>query len=453
METLFEKAVIRIGIDTIKIKLSRNLYQSDPIDQLVENLKSSLDSNEILVYYKKDYGCHFVKEIDSDCHLSKIYKTDTDSGMIEIFGMCQTITEFKLTDHHATILSVVGNLTDDIEMKLEKMDVPLDFFYPNDRSFVFDDSKRRQKPYFLDLLNYQSKCDKVYLNDMSMTTIRLPKSRQEMIRFATKHPKIKSSEDNKQLGDCYYRWVKLTSYDIGTGRFSYSKCEENESSHFEIKINDSKIYSEIRKLFNKTETYSSNYNHEKQTHIKIGAKKVSNIKYNKSKKDKEYHGCMNDKYKAIIEEMADTDDEYNDLMEHFQHTRVELRFLKPCVTSTQKKLLNINLESSYGELLDLIKKEIEKMTIFILKPDISIDDYVDSYKKRLKKVSATYAITSNDYGKILEVTPDVWSDFENQINVLKSKFIPDVMQLIPENPTKLWIRSPRRRREYVKIFR
>ena len=71
METLFEKAAIRMGIDTIKIKLSRNLYQSDPIDQLINNLKSSFDQDEILVYYKKDYRCHFVKEIDSDCHLSK----------------------------------------------------------------------------------------------------------------------------------------------------------------------------------------------------------------------------------------------------------------------------------------------------------------------------------------------------------------------------------------------
>jgi len=118
-----------------------------------------------------------------------------------------------------------------------------------------------------------------------------------------------------------------------------------------------------------------------------------------------------------------------------QHTRVELRFFRPAV-STRETPLHINSESSYGELLDCIKKEIKKMTIFILKPDISTDDYLDVYKKRFKKVTVTRAITSSDYGRTLEVTPDAWNDFENQIDVLKSKFIPDVTPSILENPTR-----------------
>ena len=454
METLFEKAAIRMGIDTIKIKLSRNLYQSDPIDQLINNLKSSFDQDEILVYYKKDYRCHFVKEIDSDCHLSKIYKTGKDRGMIEIFGMCQTITEFKLTEHHATILSVVGNLTDDIEMTLEKMDVPLDFFYPHDRSFVYDISKTKALD-FVDVLNDQIKFPFVHLTEIPMITIRVPKSQKRVIKFVLDHKNIKSPEDKKNKGDCYCRWVKITSQFLNW--FSYGKCEEDESSHFEMRINDRKIYNRILNLFDGTPTFSSGYDHETDIYIKLGSKKVSIIKYDKSKRDEDEDRDVQNVYKAIIEEIADTDDEYNDLMENFQHTRVELRFLKPCVTTTQKKLLNINSESSYDQLLDRIKKEIKKMTIFILKPDISTDDYFNLYKERLNESNPTKRrklsekITSS--GRILEVTPDVWSDFENQIDVLKSKFIPDVIQLIPENPTKFWIRSPRRRREYLKFFR
>ncbi len=135
-------------------------------------------------------------------------------------------------------------------------------------------------------------------------------------------------------------------------------------------------------------------------------------------------------YKAIIEEIADTDDEYNDLMENFQHTRVESRFFQPCVTKTQTKPLNINSESSYDKLLDIIKEEIEKMTIFIVKPDISADEYLRLHKELLnrkygsKRIQLRGQLLSNDYGRILEVSSEAWDDFENQIDVLKSKFIP-----------------------------
>ena len=443
MELLFNKSAIRIGIDTIKIKISRNLFQSEPTNQLINKLKSALDPDEILLYQKKKK--HFLKHIVSNRTISKIYKTGDYSCMIELFGMCQTITNFKLTEHHATILSVIGNMTD-MEMTLEKIDVAQDFFYPHDRSFVFDDSKK-QKPYFLDLLNYQSRYPFVHLTEIPMHTIRVPKNRKDMIRFAFNHPKIKSSTDKKH-GDCYYRWVKLTSHFLN--KVNYGECDIEESSHFEIKINDRKILCRISDFFDGTETFGSDYDHENEINIKNGTKKVSNIKYDKSKKDKEKYGCMNNAYQAIIKEIADTNDEYNDLMKHFQHTRVESRFFKPCVTSTQKKPLDINLESSYDKLFNEIKKEIGKMTIFILKPDtdISIDDYVDSYKKRLEKVNATRAITSSDYGKILEVTSDRWNDFENQINFLKSKFIPDVTPSISDNPARRIIQSlPRGRKK------
>ena len=426
METLFNKSAIRIGIDTIKIKLERmSISKSDPIDQLIKKLKSSFDPDEISVFQKGDY--HFVRDITSECYLSKIRKTGTDSGMIEIFGICQTITEFKLTEYHATILSIIGNLTGDIEMTLEKMDVALDFFYPNDRSFVFDGSKRSD---FLDMINYQSKLSFVHLTKIPMTTIRVPKRQKPIIKFALDHKDIISPEDKKSRG-CYCRWVKPTSHYLN--KVNYGKCEEDESSHFEIKINDREILYKISDFFDGSETFSSDYDHETGTYISLGRKKVSNIKYDKSKRDEYKHGCVQDVYNAIIEDMADTGEEHDDLMEHFKHTRVELRFLKPCVTTTQKNPLNLNSESSYGELLDCIKKEIKKITIFILKPDISTDDYLNLYKKRLKKVNTTDPITPSDYGRILEVTPDAWNDFENQIDVLKSKFIPDVTPSILEN--------------------
>jgi hypothetical protein len=342
-----------------------------------------------------------------------------------------------LTDHHATILSVVGNLTDNIEMTLQKMDVSLDFFYPHDRSFVFESTKALALS-FVDSLNDQIKFPFVHLTEIPMITIRVPKSQKQVIKFALDHKNIKSPEDKKKKGDCYCRWVKITSQHLYLNRVNYGECEKDESSHFEIKINDRKIYNRILNLFDGTPTFSSDYDHETDIYIKLGAKKVSIIKYDKSKRDKDKKRDVQGVYNATIKEIADTDDEHDDLMEHFKHTRVELQFFKPCVTSTQKKLLNINSESSYGELLDCIKKEIKKMTIFILKPDISTNDYLDLYKKRLNQSNGTKRtrlieqLTSS--GRILEVTPDAWNDFENQIDVLKSKFIPDVT--ISNNPIR-----------------
>ena len=232
---------------------------------------------------------------------------------------------------------------------------------------------------------------------------------------------------------------------------NYGLCEKDESSHFEIKINDRKILYRISDFFDGSEKFSSEYDHETDTYIHKGSKKVSNIKYDKSKRDEEKHGCIiQDVYKTIIEEIADTDDEYDDLMEHFKHTRIESRLLKPGITSKEKNPLDLTLESSYDKLLNYIKRKIEKEIgiIFILKPDISTDDYLNLYKERLKKVNIInikYDFfkekTSESYGRILEISLDAWNDFENQIDVLKSKFIPDVAEPISENPIRNLMRS------------
>jgi hypothetical protein len=53
METLFEKAVIRIGIDTIKIKLDNiSIVPFDPMNQLINDLRQSFDEDEISVFSK-----------------------------------------------------------------------------------------------------------------------------------------------------------------------------------------------------------------------------------------------------------------------------------------------------------------------------------------------------------------------------------------------------------------
>lgn len=266
----------------------------------------------------------------------------------------------------------------------------------------------------MEILTYQIKFPFVHLTDLPMTTIRVPKRQKPIIRFAKEHLK---PSDKKKYGDCYHRWVKSTSQ--YQNRVNYGPCEESESTHFEIKINNRRILYRISDFFDGSEAFSSDYDHETETHIRRGTKKVSKIKYDKSKRDEERHGCVQEVYNAIIEEISDNDDEQTELMDTFKHSRVELRFHRPGVT-TRENPLCLNTESNYERLFHAIEKEIKKLSIFILKPGVSTDDYLNIYKERLKKVNSVKPITPDEYGRIIGVN---WNNLDNQINALKLFFI------------------------------
>ena len=416
MDTLYNKCSIRIGIDTIRIKLERIYDDNDPIPRLVEKLNNGLGQDDVSIFQCD--GHHFLKDNHSKRYISKIYKTGKNKCVFEIFGMLQTHNLFKLCDYHTTILSIVGNLKGTYKT-LEKMDIACDFFYPHERSFVFDGLSRHD---MVDFINYQIKFPFVHLTEIPMTTIRVPKKQKPIIRFTLNHRQIKST-DKKKHGDCYYRWVKPTS--VFLQRINYGQCEKKESTHFEIKINKRKFLYTIARYFDGSETFDSEYDHETQTHMSRQSKKVSHISYDKSGRDEEKHGPMMDIYMDIVKEIAESDDEHNDLMDfvdNFPHTRFESRFLQPGVTTKQKPL-ELNKGSNFELLLPYFKKHIEKHTIFILKPGVSTDDYLNIYKERLKKVNAVKPITSSDFGKVIGLNLDNWNNLDNQINTLKSFFI------------------------------
>ena len=423
METkLFNKCEINLGIDTIKIKLRKAISSKknpndkltkNPIDELIKNLKKSFSKSEIFINPKDGY--YFVQYKSSKHSLAKISTSGKSSCIIEIFGMCQTITNFKLINHHSLIFSVIGNLKD-TEMELEKIDISLDFFYPHNRSFVFDGATIRSES--LDILNNQIKFPFLYLTKMPMATIIIPKKyNKRIIKFVFNDKDIKSPTDDKNQTDCYWRWVKPESSYFN--RINYSECEEYESSHLQIKINKRKVYNRIMNLFDGAGKFNTDHNYKTDIYIKLGRKNLSIIKYNKFERDAENDRDVQDVYKEIIEKMTDTKEECDDF--NFSHTRVEIRLLKP--DAKNGVLLDLNSELRYGELLKCIKKEIEKISIFILKPDISTDNYLNLYKNRLKKVSITKPLIPDDFGRLLEISSNEWVNLDNQINFLKSKFI------------------------------
>jgi len=410
METLYNKSEIRVGLDTLKIKLNKELWGTDPTSSLIKRLKRSFENDDVSIIQKD--GHYFLKDNQSKRNFTKVFKTGDCRCMIEIFGMYQTHNQFILSEYHHKVLSIVGNLKR-VVRTLEKMDVACDYFYPQESSFVFEGSKRRKD--WIEFLTYQIKYPFVHLTEIPMTTIRVPKRNKPIIRYAMSHKRIKSA-DKKKHGECYYRWVKPTSQ--YHNRVNYGPCEKSESSHFEIKINNRKILYNISDIFDGSETFDSDYDHETKTYINKGKKKLSIIKYDKSKRDIKKHICMDDVYGSLIEEIADSDYEHDDLMNSFKHSRVELRFHQPAVTARQDPL-DLNTDTDYDTLFKTIKKEIKKLSIFILKPEVSTDDYLDLYRQRLKKVNTVKQITPDEYGRIIGVN---WDNLDKQIKTLKDFF-------------------------------
>jgi hypothetical protein len=215
-------------------------------------------------------------------------------------------------------------------------------------------------------------------------------------------------------------WTQGTENEYGV---AYRQCEQVCSTHFEIKINKRKLYYKISKLFDGTETFSSEYDHETETNIRRKPKKVSIINYDKFARDLKKHGSayMDEVNNTLIEEIAENEAEHEDLKKTFRdsHSRVEYRFHKPAVTQRQKKSLDLNTETAYEDLFQTIEEEVKKISIFILKPDVSAEDYLDLYRQRLKKVNACEQITPDEYGRILEVNLDTLTE---HIKTLKGFF-------------------------------
>jgi len=413
METLYNKSAVRLGFDTIKIKLNKDLWGTDPTSSLIKRLKRNFENDDVSIIQMD--GHYFLKDNQSKRYFAKVFKTGECRCMIEIFGMYQTHNQFILSEYHKKVITIVGNLKR-VVRTLEKIDVSCDFFYPHERSFVFEGSKRRKD--WLEILTYQIKYPFVHLTEIPMTTIRVPKRNKPIIRYAMSHKRIKSA-DKKRHGECYYKWVKqISKYHKW---ITYGQCEKSESSHFEIKVNKRRILYRISDFFDGSETFDSDYDHETETHIGKGTKKVSKKKYDKSKKDKEMHECVQDVYNSLIEEIAENEDEHGDLMNSFKHTRFELSFFQPGVSQRQKPL-DLNTDTDYDKLIQAIEKEIKKTSIFILKPGVSTDDYLDLYRQRLRKVNTVKPITPDEYGRKLAVE---WKDLENQKQMIKSFFVKD----------------------------
>ena len=432
MNTLYSRAVIRLGIDKIRIKLSHKRGKGRGIDLttlLFGHIKLRIypQYKKKIAIYRYD-GCYNIKDKHVNRRIAKVYKTRDGSCMIELMGTCQTFNLFELSDYHRILLTIIGRL--DVKLTLEATDISQDFFYPFSRSFVLDEAKRRD---WIELLTYQTSFPMAHLTDIPMTTIRAPRAQRKLLRFAIKHGL--KLPDKKKHGDCYYRWVEAS--DDGYGEV-YKPCEKENHTHYEIKINDRKLYYKISKLFDGTEAFSSDYDPDTETNISRKPKQVSKIKYDKYARDLKKHGreLMDKVYNKLIDEIAENQTEHDELKKTIRgsHTRVEDRFHKPSVKQRDKHTLNLRNETSYDTLTQTIKDEIKKISIFILKPEVSTDAYLDLYKQRLKKVNTCEKLTPDEYGRILEVDLD---SLDKQIATLKEFF-----NVEPESPIKKVLTTP-----------
>jgi hypothetical protein len=377
MNTLYSRSVIRLGIDKLRIKLrdKRSKRRSKDITSFLLNWIMlhiyPKYKNEIVIY--RYGGSYNIKNKHLNRRIAKLYKTKDGDCIIEMIGTCQTYNLFEMSDYHRMLLTIIGKR--DFIMTLEAIDISQDFFYPYSRSFVLDEAKRRD---WIDLLTYQTNVPMVHFTDIPMTTIRSPRAQRKLLRFAINNGL--KLPDKKKHGDCYYRWVEAS--DDGYGEV-YKPCEKEDHTHYEIKINDRKLYYKISKLFDGTEAFSSDYDPDTETNISRKPKQVSKIKYDKYSRDLKKHGgeLMDNFYNKLIDEIAENQTEHDELKKTIRgsHTRVEDRFHRPAVKQRDKHTLDLRNKTSYDTLTQTIKDEIKKISIFILKPEVSTDEYLDLY--------------------------------------------------------------------------
>lgn len=446
---MYEKADIRISIDSIKVRLARDLFKDSYLDsneksqikhsklinEILELYKEEIGNNEIYLFFNKDSRAYILGFTDSItfCKIQSIHNPNREyeelqECTIEIYGLNQVFNVFnnnciydfppiqkKLIEYIPKLYNL--NNGDLYPPSIVKIDISLDSYYDYNKTLVHYNSQFNN-------INDQKKDKIYYLNGFGTITMIIPLDTNEKVIYDL----IKSYDIkvNKTTKGNYITPVKECAGFNTVIYKSYTKCDLEEATHIKLILRDRKKYLKYKKLFednNIKVDYKELNDYDTDIQIKKNKRKVSIITYDKTYKDsKDKHKFLltEDYYNRLVNYYSTNDNEYDLLLDTLnQHTRNELRFT---YSVNELPIIDINknlVNDTFRIISNDIEKQLNKLSISIFKTYSDIKEYLKENRKYTKDKKTNKPLKIGNYGKILDVREN---DLEKCINQLKLCF-------------------------------
>ena len=440
---MYDQTKLHIGIDTLKFRLSpifQDKFNKEDIQELLDylkdNIRHALNHDETpRVYYDPDQRAWLVfNKIDgyvTKQAICRFYHLGKTYMYVELFGMFQAYdgSFLNLNDTHSTILNLLSDLHRCFNLSIIKIDLSIDWFYDFKKSFVYFHKESAEND--INKVKKQHDHDISYAGRFPMHTIDIPiKDRrllkERIIRFVEKNKrkiKLKKVGEKRPEGS-YYRFGTFeSSHQIYQ---SFSECEEDHSSHIQLKIADKNLFFEVKKLLKKEEMWTYDFDGIEDIKMSKSTQKSSSITYDKTRRDL-VTGNDDDSeeqtYENVRMEYANNDEDLAaDLSVDWRHTRFELRVSNPGVSSG-KQPLDPTDENSYEKIFSAFLKKIKYVTIVLIKPKVPNGVYINYCRKaqmgkdKLKQIKPTKA-----HGKTLKPI-DFIDSVSDKLDMIKSFFV------------------------------
>jgi len=418
---MYNKADIRIGIDSIKIRLAKDLFKQvdNEYPKIINRIMDLFKyNNDISVFYIKESKAYIIGHNDKGtfCKIQSIHNPviikDLNGNRIqectiEIFGLNQAHSNnlFNLPDEHKKILEFIPKLYNPLEdlypPRIIKIDMAFDTFYNYDKTLVLYNSKYND-------IAKQKDDNLSFINGFGTMTLTIPIDNSKLIDKILNNNDLKKK---KSTTNSYIKYVKETKGYLTVNYKSYKLCSKEEATHLQLILKNKYIYYKYYYLIsnNGVKIDYKEIDSDLDVSIKKNRRKVSIITYNKTYKDSlnevYYDNYVNTYYKNISAVYSNNDDEYDEIYDNLNHTRTELRFYYPNsdelnIFDNKKKLI----DNTFETIINDIKKQANKLNISIFNPLSEMKRYLRDNKKINRKRKIQKPIKIKGYGKSLDTT-------------------------------------------------
>jgi len=436
---MYNKADIRIGIDSIKIRLAKDLFKKseDEYPKIINRIMDLFkDNDNISVFYVKESKAYIIGHNNKGtfCKLQSIHNPikiiDLNGNRIqectiEIFGLNQAHSSniFNLPNEHKMILEFIPKLYSPLEdlypPRIIKIDMAFDIFYSYNKTLILYNS-------IYNNINKQKKDNISFINGFGTITLTIPIDDNKLISKILSNNDLKKKKSTK---DSYIKYVEEIKGYMTVNYKNYRICKKNNATHLQLILKDKDIYYKYYNLISNSGTKIDykEIDSDLDVSIKKNRRKVSIITYNKTYKDSlnevYYDNYVDIYYKNISEIYSNNNNEYDEIYDNLNHTRTELRFYYSNsdnldIFDNEKNLL----QNTFQIIINDIKKQANKLNISIFDTHSDIKRYISDNKKINSKRKIQKSIKIKGYGKSLDSSI---KDIESSLDSIKMCFKPN----------------------------